>query len=183
MVSLWVIAQSVYPRFAAPLGVPFPRSSHHSAAASGLPGIATSATARFYSGAGGAGSAGRAGTSLERQIEEQDALLEKEAGRLRMLQEALAKEAGRLLMVEEALTKEGLPDTSPRQLGLAADWQILAANEQILFINEQHLFANEQRLEVDKQRLAEKKAAGVAIVLLPAVHTNLALPMSRFLSA
>ena len=55
MVSLWVIAQPVYPRFAAPLGAllgaPFPRFSHHSAAASGLPGTATSATARFRSGA------------------------------------------------------------------------------------------------------------------------------------
>ena len=92
------------------------------------------------------------GTSLARQIEEQEALLEKEAERLRMLQEVLEKEAGRLLMVEEALTKEGVPDTSPRRQGLAA--------------KEQGLAANEQGLAVDKQRLAEKEAAGVAIVLL-----------------
>jgi len=124
-----------------------------------LPGTTTSATARFYSGAGGAGSAGRAGTSLARQIEEQEALLEKEAERLRMLQEVLEKEAGRLLMVEEALTKEGVPDTSPR-------WQILAVKEQRLAAKEQDLAVDKQGLAADKQRFAEKEAAGVAIVLL-----------------
>ena len=141
MASLWVIAQPVCSRVAVPLGAPSPRSSQRSAAALVLPGTATSATARFYSGAGGAGSAGRAGTSLARQIEEQEALLEKEAERLRMLQEVLEKEAGRLLMVEEALTKGVVPDTSPR-------WQILAANLQ-------RLAAKEQDLTVDKQHFAD----------------------------
>jgi hypothetical protein len=138
MVSLWVIAQPVCSRVAVPLGAPSPRSSQRSAAALVLPGTATSATARFYSGAGGAGSAGRAGTSLARQIEEQEALLEKEAERLRMLQ--------------EVLEKEGVPDTSPRWQILAADWQILAAKE--------------QRLDKQEKRRRWKEAAGVAIVLL-----------------
>ena len=166
MVSLWVIAQPVCSRVAVPLGAPSPRSSQRSAAALVLPGTATSATARFCSGAGGAGSAGRAGTSLARQIEEQEALLEKEAERLRMLQEVLEKEAGRLLMVEEALTKEGVPDTSPRWQILAADKQILAAKEQRLAAKEQDLAVDKQGLAADKQRFAEKEAAGVAIVLL-----------------
>jgi len=159
MVSLWVIAQPVCSRVAVPLGAPSPRSSQRSAAALVLPGTATSATARFYSGAGGAGSAGRAGTSLARQIEEQEALLEKEAERLRMLQEVLEKEAGRLLIVEEALTKEGVPDTSPR-------WQILAADKQILAADWRILAANEQRLDKQEKRRRWKEAAGVAIVLL-----------------
>ena len=166
MVSLWVIAQPVCSRVAVPLGAPSPRSSQRSAAALVLPGTATSATARFYSGAGGAGSAGRAGTSLARQIEEQEALLEKEAGRLRMLEEALVEEAGRLRMLEEALTKEGVPDTSPRRQGLAADKQILAFDKQRLAVQEQRLTVDKQRLAVDKQGLEEKEAAGVAIVLL-----------------
>ena len=167
MVSLWVIAQPVCSRVAVPLGAPSPRSSQRSAAASGLPGTLTSATARFYSGAGGAGSAGRAGTSAERRsIEAQEALLEKEAMRLRMLEEGLAVEAGRLRVLEEALAEEGVPDTSPRRLGLAAREQGLAAKEQRLAVKEQRLAVKEQRLAADKQGLAEKEAAGVAIVLL-----------------
>ena len=62
-------------------------------------------------------------------------------------------------MLEEALTKEGVPDTSPRRQGLAAD-------KQGLVVDKQGLAADKQRLAADKQRFAEKEAAGMAIVLL-----------------